>query len=388
VDGGRLGDRCGGQLWLDVQTMSLINKMLQDLDARGGARGDAGAHFNVQPVAYDESRSPLLVAGGALLLAALAAGTYFGWRALQRPPAVAASVPTPLAPVKTVVLAPLVEALPAPAAAAAPVEVAAPPEPAAALEPVAPRARAPRTASGDDARGERRAQLGAEKKRLVADKLRAAAPPAKPRAAAPAAAAPPAASNLSALGAAARAEAEYRRALVTMQEGRIDDAIASLELALQIDPRHDAARQTLVALLIEARRPDEAARQLQQALGANPRQPALAMLLARLQIERGSTGIDTLQRTLPYAAANADYHAFLAGALQRQLRHREAAEQFQAALRLQPNNGVWQMGLGISLQAEKRNPEALEAFQSARAAASLSPELQALVERKVQQLSR
>jgi MSHA biogenesis protein MshN len=46
------------------------------------------------------------------------------------------------------------------------------------------------------------------------------------------------------------------------------------------------------------------------------------------------------------------------------------------------------MGLGISLQAEKRNAEALEAFQKSKASGTLVPELLAFVERKLQQLSR
>ncbi len=356
--------------------MSLINKMLQDLDARGGAQGAAGAPLNVRPVLNDERRAPLLLAGGALLLAALVGGGYYGWRALQRPRAAVVSAPTPITPVKTVLLTPAAKP-PVQAIPVAPPEAQPQPEPVAAPEPVmkAPRAHPVKAGPGGaDERIERRKQQREEKLRLAAEKKADAA-----RAETPAAN-----RNLSTQQ---RAEAEYRRALSTLQEGRIGDAIASLEQVLQIEPRHEAARQTLVGLLIENKRPDEAARQLQQGLGADPRQPALAMLLARLQIERGWTGIETLQRTLPYATGNAEYHAFLAGALQRQQRHREAAEQYQAALRAMPHNGVWLMGLGISLQAEKRTPEALEAFQKARAAINLSPELQAFVDRKLQQLS-
>ena len=157
---------------------------------------------------------------------------------------------------------------------------------------------------------------------------------------------------------------------------------------LRANPKHDAARQTLVSLLIEANRGDEAMVQLQQALALDARQPALAMLLARLQIERGQTGIDTLLRTLPYAAGNGDYHAFLAGALQRQARYGEAVEQYQTALRSAPGNAVWWMGLGIALQADKRSAEALDAYRQAKALGTLSPELQAFVERKLQQLAR
>jgi MSHA biogenesis protein MshN len=46
------------------------------------------------------------------------------------------------------------------------------------------------------------------------------------------------------------------------------------------------------------------------------------------------------------------------------------------------------MGLGMALQADKRNAEALEAFQRARASGALSPELQVFVDRRLQQLGR
>ena len=185
-----------------------------------------------------------------------------------------------------------------------------------------------------------------------------------------------------------RAEGDYRRALAHLQDGRIGDAIAGLEAALRTEPAHEAARQTLVGLLVEAGRFDDAMRQAQLGLTLDARQPALAMLLARLQMERGGDGIDVLMRTLPYAGNNPDYRAFLAAALARQQRQREAAEQYAAALRINPANGVWWMGLGLSLQADKRNGEALDAFQKAQAAGMPSQELQDFVERRIQALGR
>jgi len=183
-------------------------------------------------------------------------------------------------------------------------------------------------------------------------------------------------------------ENAYRRGLAALQEGRVQEALSNMEQAVFLYPRHDTARQTLVGLLIENKRHDEAMRHLQFALGLDPRQPQMVMILARLQIEKGGPAIDTLQRSLPYAGGNGDYLAFLAGALQRAQRNREAAEQYQAALRLQPQNGVWWMGLGISLLAEKRNAEAQDAFTRAKNSGNLSQELQSFVERKLQQLAR
>ncbi len=89
---------------------------------------------------------------------------------------------------------------------------------------------------------------------------------------------------------------------------------------------------------------------------------------------------------MPAAQGNAEYHAFLAGALQRENRHREAVEQYQAALRRTPEQGVWLMGLGISLQAEKRDADALAAFQKAKSSGMLTPALMSFVQGRIQQL--
>ena len=411
--------------------MSLINKMLQDLDARGTAPGEAFPS-QVKPVARAPYRLNKRVV--ATSVAGSLAGLALAWFALDAyGPSHHADVPVPAAPAVPAKPAPAQSAsgmtstitmLPTEAVQAAPVSgpaSAAEPEPApeakpsaAAPEAIAPEAapvtaKAPRAAparkeaapatraavdmpvsmvaaksvapvepDSDEARAVRRALMQELEAR------QAGKPVLKGRPALP--------EGRAAQGreqsVAQRAEGEYRRALASMQEGRMIETIASLEQALRIDPRHEAARQTLVGLLIEGGHPDEAMRQLQLGLAQDPRQPALAMLLARLQIERGGNGIETLTRTLPYAGASPDYHAFLAGALQRQQRHREAAAEYQAALRAAPANGVWWMGLGISLQAEKRNGEALEAFQKAQASGVLSQELQAFVERQIRQLGR
>ena len=183
-------------------------------------------------------------------------------------------------------------------------------------------------------------------------------------------------------------ENTYRRGLASLQDGRVNAALADLDRALEIDPRNDAARQTYVSLLLENRRPDDAIRQLRLALGIDPHQPGLAMVLARLQLERGGPALETLMTTLPYAAANADYQGFLAGVLQRAQRHAEAAQYYQAALKLAPLNGVWWMGLGISLQADQHKAEAREAFTRARTGNGITPELLAFIDRRLDQLSR
>lgn len=340
--------------------MSLINKMLQDLDARGGAAGAGVDPVLVKPVARPERRVVPRVAVAVGLVAVLAVGGWFSWRTMAtlkvKPPVrvIAAAGPMPLAPVPPgmVRVTP-----PVSAPVEAPVETVvaeAPPAPPPVIG--APAKRPRRTAPVVPA------QIAPEN----APVTRTAAP-------------------VRGQG----AEADYRRALADLADGRVTDAISALERTLLVDPRHDSARQVLVGLLVEAHRNDDAMRQLQLGLGLDPRQPAMAMLLARLQLEHGGAGaVETLQRSLPYARGNGDYQALFAGVLQREGRNREAAEQYQAALAATPGNAVWLMGLGITLQADKRNPEALAAFQRASSSGALPADLQAFVERKIQQLKQ
>lgn len=187
-----------------------------------------------------------------------------------------------------------------------------------------------------------------------------------------------------------RSESEYRQATVLQQQGRSSDAVLMLEQTLKSDPQHSAARQLLIALLLESKRHDDATRWLQQGLSQDLNQPGLAMILARLQVEKGNAplAIETLQRSLPYAPERADYLAFLAALQQREGRHKEAAELYQRVLKKNPQNGLWWMGLGISLQADGRSAEALEAYNRAKSSPGLSAELLAFVEQKITYLQR
>jgi MSHA biogenesis protein MshN len=422
---------------MGIRRMSLINKMLQDLDARGSQPGSAAVSAEIKPVPPPERVVPwlrLALLGG--LVAVLGGSGYMAWRITSNPApegAAAAEVPVDISGGQAPAAAPVPAPVPAAPAAGAPAspapapalseEAAAPPaapaRPPVQTPPLVPNAGAAlaENAGTDPTRRDRPAGAAARARPADAAPERAAASPASKKAqptdggdeaparqtartdaAAGVPAARPAARPAATPDAKApdgrsettaqRAENAYRRALLSLEDGRVTEATGHLEEALRAEPRHEAARQTLVSLLVEGKRTEEAIQQLATALALDPAQPAMAMLLARLQLERGESGIDTLMRTLPHAAGSADYRAFLAGALQREGRHREAIEHYMAALRIAPRNGVWWMGLGMSLQAEKREPEAAAAFQRALDSASLSADLRGFVERKLKGLAR
>ena len=185
-----------------------------------------------------------------------------------------------------------------------------------------------------------------------------------------------------------RAEQEFRRAVSLVNQGRVAEGMDGFRNALALDPAHEAARQTLVALLLEAKRVDDAAVVLQNGLAANPDNTAFAMLLARIMVERNdvSGALFVLQRHAAPPDRNPDFHAFAAALYQRLGRHKEAIDQYQAALQLAPSAGVWWVGLGISFQAAEQPKQALEAYTRARSSGNLAPELLSFVDQRLKQL--
>ena len=374
--------------------MSLINQMLQDLDARKVGHGTgSGLPNEVRPLPVVQAlRWPILAVAILLLLLVGAFAVYF-WM-------MSAKAVLPVPPPEPISIAP-------------PVPTAPVPEPEKIVQPEAPPVEPqPVVSELQDLNGSLRMadvlKLPAEKKtakKAIEDRKETTArstalialPPA-PLVPAPVAAVkadaqatdrspkPPMIEKTDALGSPRdRAETEYRKAISAVNQGRVDEALTGLRNALRQDAYHLASRQLLVKLLLEAKRVDEAIQVLQDGLQTQPAQLGWAMSLARLQMDRGDLAgaWQTLNYSQPAAANNADYQGFSGHVLQRLGRHKDAIERYLAAARLSPNDGRWWLGLGLSLEAEGRTSEAKEAFQHAKQTGNLSAELISLVEQKL-----
>jgi MSHA biogenesis protein MshN len=349
--------------------MSLLNQMLNDLEKRG-ANGPLADMPTRAVHAQSNFKIWLYAAGGVALLGVLAAAGWALYKPAEVPPPVVSAAPVPavdvVLPVSQVVAASQAEGV-------SQVADAAPPE-------TQEFAIAPRLSIELSSIPLPRSL---REKPLVelAVPIRDAAP-----------------RNTNATGSVTKqlkvvspqqqAENEFRKANLLAQQGRFKEAAAGYEEALNLDAAHDMAREALVAVLLESRLNADAEKTLQNGLALNLKQTHFAMLLARLQVERNALplALSTLEKALPYADQLADYQAFVAALLQRQNRHKEAITHYQIALQLSPNSGLWLMGLGISLQAVQRKEDALDAYQRALDSRSLSPELQAYVVQRMQEI--
>jgi MSHA biogenesis protein MshN len=371
--------------------MSLINQMLQDLDARKAAQGAAsGVPNDVRPLPRPQaSRLPIFL--GFLVALILAAGAYVTYTSRM-----AESVALPNSPPKSVAVEPPSPVPPTPE----PTTVATPSTPPVVEAPLADQATNESELQALDGSLRMADVLALPTEKKSENKAtRPSLLPARPVVseapslasketlqAADKSAKPPLIEKTVALGSPReRAEAEYRKAIAAVNQGRVDEALAGLRNALQQDGFHQAARQLFVKLLLEAKRPDEAIQVLQDGMQTQPAQIGWAMSLARLQVDRGDLpgAWQTLNFSQPAAIGNADYQGFSGHVLQRLGRHKEAIERYLAAARLSPGDGRWWLGLGLSLDAEGRASEAREAFQRARSSGTLSAELATLVDQKL-----
>jgi MSHA biogenesis protein MshN len=408
--------------------MSLINQMLQELDARRSDAASTGSFGQQVRAVYERDRArPMLWGALALAGVLVGAGAWFWLRpspVAQIPPPVRpapATVPVaPTAPVEPPVNLPLKldsglsmgqvaspDSVPQMQGGAAPVSAQPPvtpvvanekpPEPAQAVDQnaaasasvasVAPKLQknvARQSASAKTA-AERSPALPDITKVVPHEKSLVSPLPSKTSESSTSIH-----KQLKELTPQQRAENEFRKGVTSLQQGKGSEAVASLEEALQLDPMHAAARQTLIGILLENKHKESAIRRAKEGLALDAAQPGLAMILARLELEKGELqpAIETLERSLPYAVDRADYQAFLAALLQRAERHKEAVEHYFIALQKAPQNGVWWMGVAISLQADRRKPEAIEAFKRAKATNSLSPELVDYVNAQLAQLQQ
>jgi len=357
--------------------MSVINQMLIDLERRRASsteRNRIPNHVRALPGGQAETRSlmPVVVIAALILVAALAAV----WWWMTRTPAVAVKP----AQVPVAAVTPKKTAPPAQEAAEiiarrmsfelahVPEMVSAEPKPSAPLTTAAVIARKPVPAP-DSSPPVRVAPA----KRTPAPEKTAAAPSVEiskqmreptPR---------------------QKADAEYAKGVSALHQGRVGEARLAFESALQLAPAHHAARQALVGVLLEARQFAPAARRLQEGLEIAPEQYGFAMALARLQVEQGDldAGVGTLAGSIEHASGSPEYAGFYAGLLQRQQKHAEAVQMFERALRVRGNSGIWLLGMGLSLDALGRGPEAQEAYRRAKAAGNLPGDLASFVDQRL-----
>lgn len=187
-----------------------------------------------------------------------------------------------------------------------------------------------------------------------------------------------------------QAEALYQKALRYVQQGRVSEAQTVLANALDIDPAHQDARQTLAALLLDNQRITAAKEVLQDGLVVTPHYLPFRMAVARLEVELGqpSLALDTLMKGKKQALNHAEYQAFIGTLLQGQGRHAEAITHFQNALNINRGMSNVLIGMGVSYQALNRLDDAKIVYQKAQSNTRLPNNLKDFLNYRIKEVDQ
>lgn len=154
--------------------------------------------------------------------------------------------------------------------------------------------------------------------------------------------------------------AHYNLGLLALRQGRYPEARESLQQALAVDPTYVKAYRALGALELESGNPEAGVAAFQQAAAINPQDPVTYAEFGRLAQRAGYAELaeQAFLQALGYAPANADVRKALGMVYLDRQRWEDAAAQFAAARRTDPDSIELAYNQAVALYRSGRIAEA------------------------------
>lgn len=182
------------------------------------------------------------------------------------------------------------------------------------------------------------------------------------------------------------ADQAYQKALDLVQENRIANATAVLKRLVGQMPTYPNGREALVTLLLQQNQINSAAQIINTGLRLQPHNPAFTKLAARVLIAQGKPydALVVMQNAAPSLTTDPNYYALMAALYQQLGEPEQAAKLYTQLVAQYPNNAIWWLGLGTSLESMgKHKKEALQAYQNAASSGNLTPDLRNFVDKRI-----
>lgn len=369
--------------------VSLINKVLQDLEARQetAPRSAAPVYRDLRPVRLEQKRGAWRLLAAVAAVATVAVAAYFSIEragiapapsvARVEPPAQApAAGPSVHIPAAAPEAKPLPEvqeeSKPLPVPASEPVvAVAAAPPPetpsVAVVAPTRPIQPSPNAAPLAIVKGNELKPAPSHKGERKAAEAKTTTPRNEPVVTASPESAGLVDKRTRPLTPDEKAEAGYRQAVRLLDQGRPEEALRRLRESLGEQPKHVKARELAAGIALQTGHAREAQILLEEGLRELPNQYLFARLLARVYVDRGAEAkaLAVMESAAPAGSDDAEFSSLLGVLYQRAGRHTDAVQAYERALALRPSDARTWLGFAISLEAIEQLSAAKNAYQRA-----------------------
>jgi MSHA biogenesis protein MshN len=150
-----------------------------------------------------------------------------------------------------------------------------------------------------------------------------------------------------------------------MNEGKDAGAISGLEQMLEIQPDNHQVRRNLAALLLKNGAQSRSGLLLEQGVKLYPQELSLLQSLARFYAQNGQTdnALALLKGHNPDVLQHPDYIQLRARLAKQQQDHHQAQQDYALLSRYQPDNIKWRLGLAVSLDQDGQYQAATEVYR-------------------------
>lgn len=160
---------------------------------------------------------------------------------------------------------------------------------------------------------------------------------------------------------------QLNKALKAIDEGFDEKAVEILEAILIKIPNAVDARENLAAIYLSSGDYARTAKIVNEGLKLSANDITLITIKARLLLDQGKAGqaIKLLSGYRPALDAYPDFYGTLAAALHSEGRVMEAGSIYRALIQVDPDNGQYWLGYGISLEHHHQSNQAIQAYNKA-----------------------
>jgi MSHA biogenesis protein MshN len=172
-------------------------------------------------------------------------------------------------------------------------------------------------------------------------------------------------------------EREITAAHETAEKGLLSESAKHWQRVLSIDPNHIEARRQLAALQFGRNRWQDALQVLTAGLELNPKAHELRLLAAKMlqKREQPQLALTLLQQAQPQVSDHLEYYRLKAQLAQQLNQWGVMAQSYKALTEAQPTQGRWWLGQAIAQQQLGETENAEDAFKRARKLIQHAPTL-------------